>query len=1103
MATIARLIVDVTGDNTGLRQTFVDSAARSQQFVRSIEDTMRRSSFQLIDPRKLNELESQLSSAQNQISRFVQGANNSFRSLDTGRFVGRNAASAALANIEQLKAQIAAEQQAIAQQLHSPAGESAANEAGIKTATEFIAAMRAELETGAQQLKESIFRGLLTPEEARERAVIAADAYNQTLLQSISSLRSAGVLTPGVEAALIAGMEKAGLEAGTLYDRALAQGIKQSEGLVIAGAQAGMTALARTSELGGARIASVLGAGGEGFKLFGHLAEHSLVGAGFAMANFATGTESALPRLLHSISTFSLFAFGDKGLIVAGVLIAGEAIFKMFENINKQADETMKKLNQTVSSAANEMNQTVLKQQLRDFTFGQPTSVDPKTQELIINKPSQFARFAFENSPADLEARLQRVNDQITAAQHTANLALVLKLSAEQSRLENQLKPLREKAAQITTLINQPPERAPLIQDLTTVAVRGKTGNAAAAEAARLEADQIEILVDRFELARSTGRNFSGELAEIITKLGNLGSDTRRASESLDDYRRRLDAMKQLRGALDNLTPKINIDVNVDALNDQLSKKFTEKWNRAFDQRQWETSLTHDFDQMIAQVQVFRDNAALTNAARVASGQKPIDIERLLEPMKQAALREALRIRAILLSSGLDPRLYQPIIDQLIKGIDAIGTAGDKAAKKLANIGKEIQKVANVLSSLASLNDVLGGSERTTKILQDASSAANSVASAIAKGGKDPAADIQALADVIRTLKDVFGAAGEIRDENNKVVKENRERLKEVALRLAGFNTNANNSLSAGQAAAALLANNAAREAFTRGATHAGGFLGTQTKGDLQTQIDALDPFLKSVGLTFDQFKKIVADAGFQIFDKFGRIIPEALQQFANHVEDVIKALFTFQNTLSDQQTLASLRSKLSGVDQTPVSDLKQQLAILQQLAPNLLPGQFDVSSAAGQEVLRKALAALVERLATGGIDPSQFGAFQNLGELTTIIDALATALLGLKSTADSVTESISNVPVGFKIAPYRFDAANAEPWGRSLAPRGGPVGDPLVNLPPTMGGNVTFIIQDGAVRLSGIQSDNPEKFGQKALEGLQELAITKLGNAARWPEMN
>jgi hypothetical protein len=83
-------------------------------------------------------------------------------------------------------------------------------------------------------------------------------------------------------------------------------------------------------------------------------------------------------------------------------------------------------------------------------------------------------------------------------------------------------------------------------------------------------------------------------------------------------------------------------------------------------------------------------------------------------------------------------------------------------------------------------------------------------------------------------------------------------------------------------AARAMLEDGAGRKAFMEGATHKGGVLGTQRKGDLQTQIDALAPFLSRAGLSYDQFKSLARESGVNLFDQFGRILPSALQQFAS-----------------------------------------------------------------------------------------------------------------------------------------------------------------------------------------------------------------------------
>jgi len=85
--------------------------------------------------------------------------------------------------------------------------------------------------------------------------------------------------------------------------------------------------------------------------------------------------------------------------------------------------------------------------------------------------------------------------------------------------------------------------------------------------------------------------------------------------------------------------------------------------------------------------------------------------------------------------------------------------------------------------------------------------------------------------------------------------------------------------------AAAFLSNPSARKQFMEGATHMGGVLGKQRKGDLQTQINALQPFLTHAGLTYEQFKGIVQQSGIKLFDEFGRIVPDSLQRFAAGVK--------------------------------------------------------------------------------------------------------------------------------------------------------------------------------------------------------------------------
>jgi hypothetical protein len=78
-----------------------------------------------------------------------------------------------------------------------------------------------------------------------------------------------------------------------------------------------------------------------------------------------------------------------------------------------------------------------------------------------------------------------------------------------------------------------------------------------------------------------------------------------------------------------------------------------------------------------------------------------------------------------------------------------------------------------------------------------------------------------------------------------------------------------------------MLSDDGARRAFNKGATHKGGVLGTKRSGDLQTQIDALHPFLSQARISYEHFKILVQSSGVSLFDEDGRMIPTAMQQFA------------------------------------------------------------------------------------------------------------------------------------------------------------------------------------------------------------------------------
>lgn len=156
--------------------------------------------------------------------------------------------------------------------------------------------------------------------------------------------------------------------------------------------------------------------------------------------------------------------------------------------------------------------------------------------------------------------------------------------------------------------------------------------------------------------------------------------------------------------------------------------------------------------------------------------------------------------------------------------------------------------------------------------------APDSAALAAAAAAAAPKVDSAAIAD---SLKKVAAARKAKRDSLAKIAKaDSIKKASETAA--AGTRKVADaNEGKARAAAIAMMADVGAKLAFMDGATHMGGLMKSKRLGDLQTQINALTPFLTRYGLSYEQFKELANKSGVNIYDEFGRISPDALRRFA------------------------------------------------------------------------------------------------------------------------------------------------------------------------------------------------------------------------------
>ena len=456
MATIAQLLVKLSGDNTDLRRSLTDSAERAQSFVRTVQQASQNARFK-VDTTSLNETNSTILRLEQRIKGVIE-TSHGLKDLTTGRFVGPEVVSN-LQNVIKKYEELAVVQELAADRASKPLQ----NNAALAAADALVTEMKTALSAGSAEIKAAAIKGLMTPQEATRAAQLAALAYNETLTRVIADLSASGSLTAELDTKLTAAMSKEGTQAGLAFDRSMAASMKANGNQVVGAAE-------QVAEKSKFALTAAEGA----FTTFGRRGATALVGLGFGIESFANGTEGGMRRALRSVETFAIFGFGQYGLLAAGIITAGLAIFDFFRKAEKRAEESAKRLAQIISGLANSNDNFDLVKNLKDFQQGQRTEV--VDDKLVIHKQSQFARGAFEDSPADLESRLRAQNQLVIDAKHNGNIFLAAKLQREADALENRLQPLRVRAKEIIDLINSPGDLLHESEKPPPFVIKAKTG---------------------------------------------------------------------------------------------------------------------------------------------------------------------------------------------------------------------------------------------------------------------------------------------------------------------------------------------------------------------------------------------------------------------------------------------------------------------------------------------------------------------------------------------------------------------------------------------------------------------------------------------------
>ena len=359
--------------------------------------------------------------------------------------------------------------------------------------------------------------------------------------------------------------------------------------------------------------------------------------------------------------------------------------------------------------------------------------------------------------------------------------------------------------------------------------------------------------------------------------------------------------------------------------------------------------------------------------------------------------------------------------DLFTKPRDAFRSLVGEIQSLWGNLLEDLAKRAIEKRLLPRLAD-LAGLGSTTSVTNTTSQVADSIDQTVSGGAAVASvANIGALVGVVGAitggltiLSSVFGSGVNVMRET---LKANTEQMRKLTAGLQNFTVSGSNTASA---AAAL------RDLFTPANAKAQAEIVLHQTGpfsDLQAQINALTPVLSKFGLTFDQLEAIAKSYGLDVLDSQGHIVSGALQQLATALDTAAKAAFTFGTNLSSTQSLLELQDKLAGKT-SPQDELNRAVAAFQTLAPKLLPGSYDTTSAAGQAALRAQLQSDVAKAVAGTIPVSDFGGFQNINDFVSATSSVIDALNAMGAATDAVTTALTHVPTGFKLARAVYTAS-------------------------------------------------------------------------------
>lgn len=757
------------------------------------------------------------------------------------------------------------------------------------------------------------------------------------------------------------------------------------------------------------------------FSPLGRKFSGAAIGIAFALEGLAregATADDVVRKLLRTVASVSAF-FGVKGLLVAGVAAATAAMIDLFTQTREEMQKTQEAFKDSLTDMVRSADVVGILKALQEVQIGKLT-LDPKS-----------GVFKLTGGLSDLKAELADLEaKQLKAFQSGDVLAGIGRYAGRIRELRAEIPPLQEQYDLLTKTLSNFPKVPKLPELPKPITVTGK-GPATLDE-------QVKGLKEQVDLAIASASQLSADfLAQerIAAQLVQLHAQARtllagqsdELSEASVTLRGILDTMREvgilqaaLRRQKFEVIPTVD-PVEIRSLIDRVVLSAPKTLEIPIAVRP--SVKSYDLSGFEVAVKRLKEAEQLLDFSKL-TGDASFQAEagRRLDAAKKRVEDYANTIRLVMTAANVPAAVQRQILADilaLLKGIEASAPATAELAQNIRLVTTAARGLLTTAHNVGFIGD------QAEAALSSLLQLADGIAALQAPGALAKFAGILGVIGGIGQLLESLNLIGEspAEKERQRVMRANNEELARLRVELSGFTRSVGQQIALAARVEQLL------PALDRVA-HARpdvDLFGRVDFGPVQRAFQVLIDEMTRLGLNMQELAVIAKQAGFDILDSQGRVVPDAVRQWVESIQLAAQAAFKFSGTLDDRRTQIELLNRARGIPESADQMVADSIKLFRDLAPKLYEQFFAGIDLNDPNAQRAAIERFLSSWFAQTIDPALFDGFENKDEVVSLISSWLDGIDRMTEAANEAAKALTNVPAGFKIERARFAALLAD----------------------------------------------------------------------------